>query len=153
MSLEERVRRLEDRHEIAELRYEYCYRVDAFDYEGFTALFTDDARIEFGPAGVYEGRNGVRGFVETVVGGEYDFLSHMVHNPIIDVDGDTATGQWYFEVPYVASGGDTDGWIQGRYDEQYRRVDGTWRFAEIVADFNYITDYQDGWADIVSKHR
>lgn len=148
MSLEERVTRLEHREEIKELRAEYCYRVDSRDWEGYADLFTEDAHLDFEPIGTYDGREEVRDFVENVVGEEHPFLSHMVHNPIIDVDGDTATGRWYFEVPCTFKEGNA-GWIQGVYYEEYARVDGEWLFDEVVADFNYFAAYDDGWAEHV----
>jgi hypothetical protein len=111
MALEDRLRRLEDRAAIRELRHEYCYRIDDFDFDGFAALFTDDARVDFGPAGTYEGRDEVRQFAREVVGEEYTFLAHMVHNPIIDLDGETASGRWYFEVPCIQARNDRAAWM------------------------------------------
>lgn len=148
MSLEDRISRLEHREAIKELRAEYCYRIDAQDYDGYAALFAEDAHLDFGPVGEYDGRDAVREFAEHVVGAEHPFLAHMVHNPIISVDGETATGRWYFEVPCTFSDG-TAGWIQGKYHDDYRCVDGMWRFASVVADFNYFAEYEQGWAGIV----
>lgn len=149
MPIEERLARIEDRIALLELRYEYCYRIDDRDWDGFAALFTEDARLDFGPVGTFEGRESVREFAEDVVGARHPFLSHMLHNPCIDVDGDTATGRWYFEVPCTFEDG-TAGWIQGRYHDEYSRIEGEWRFAAVVADFNYLADYREGWAEIVA---
>lgn len=149
MSLEDRVTRLENRAAITELRAEYCYRIDDRDWDGYAALFTADAHLDFGPIGTFDGRDEVRDFAENVVGEEHPFLAHMVHNPIIDIDGDTATGKWYFEVPCTFTDGGA-GWIQGTYYDEYEMVDGEWRFAEVVADFNYFADYEEGWGDIVA---
>jgi ketosteroid isomerase-like protein len=150
MALEDRLARIEDRIAIAELRHEYCYRADDRDWDGFAALFTEDAHLDFGPVGTFDGRASVRRFAEEIVGSEHPFLVHMLHNPVIDVDGDTATGQWYVEVPCTFADGSA-GWIQGRYDDTYRRVDGEWRFAEVLTEFNYLADYHEGWADIVAE--
>lgn len=149
MSLEKRLARLEDRIAISELRYTYCYRIDDRDWDGYAALFTEDALLDFGPVGTFEGREAVREFAEDVVGARHPFLSHMVHNPVIDVDGDTATGKWYFEVPCTFEDGEA-GWIQGTYYDEYRRVDGEWLFSEVVAEFNYFAAYDEGWAAIVA---
>lgn len=148
MSLEDRIARLEDREAIRELRARYCYRIDARAYDDFADLFTDDAQLDFGPVGTFEGRDEVREFAADVVGAEHPFLAHMVHNPIIHVDGDEATGRWYFEVPCTFSDGNA-GWIQGTYHDEYRREDGEWLIAAIAADFNYFADYEEGWAAIV----
>lgn len=150
MSLEDRLARVEDRIDICELRYRYCYRVDTRDWDGYAALFTEDAHLDFGPIGTFDGRDAVRDFVEHVVGEQHPFLSHMVHNPVIDIDDDTATGRWYFEVPCTFKDGSA-GWIQGTYVDEYRRVDDEWLFAEIVAEFNYVAEYDEGWAGIVGE--
>lgn len=150
MNVDERLTRLEHREAIKELRATYCYRIDARDWDGYADLFTEDAHLSFGPVGEFDGREEVREFAEHVVGAEHPFLSHMIHNPVIDVDGDAATGRWYFEVPCTFSDG-TAGWIQGQYRDEYA-YDGTdWRFSSVVADFNYFAEYEDGWADIVAS--
>jgi len=144
MSVEERLARLEAKDDIRELRASYCYHVDDRDGEAFASLFVDDAVLDFGSAGVYRGREELREFVESVVPDHYAFIVHMVHNPVIDVDGDAATGRWYFEAPATTAGG-TDVWIQGQYDDEYERVDGEWRFSSVEARFHYVADYDEGW--------
>ena len=143
MSIEERLERLESKDQIKELRATYCYHVDDQEADAFASLFTEDAILDFGNAGTYEGHDELREFINSVVPEFYEFIVHMVHNPVIEVDGDTASGRWYFEAPATSQG--TDTWIQGQYDEEYARVDGEWKFAEIEARFNYVADYQDGW--------
>lgn len=155
-TLEDRVRRLEQRTAIEELRAEYCYRIDDRDWDGFADLFTEDAFLSFGPVGDFEGREEVRRFAEHVVGARHPFLAHMIHNPKLDLDLDgddeTATGSWYFEVPCTFEDG-TAGWIQGIYRDEYE-YDATtdrWRFASVVAEFNYFAEYDEGWADVVAE--
>lgn len=148
MSFENRLARLEDRVAIAELRYEYCYRIDDRDWDGFTKLFTEDVTLDFGAVGTFEGRNAVREFAEDVVGASHPFLAHMVHNPVIEIIDDEATGKWYFEAPCTFDTGNA-GWIQGTYHDKYRRSNDQWLFSEVIADFNYFADYEEGWAEIV----
>lgn len=149
MSLEARVTRLEHRLAIEELRAEYCYRIDARDWEGFAELFAEDAFLSFGPVGEYEGRDEVRYFAEHVVGAQHPFLSHMIHNPKIEIDDESATGSWYFEVPCTFEDG-TAGWIQGIYRDEYRYDGEEWLFDKVVAEFNYFAEYDEGWAEIVA---
>jgi len=151
MNLEHRITRLENREAINLLRAEYCYRIDSRDWDGYAALFTADAFLDFGPVGTFTGRSEIRDFAENIVGAEHPFLAHMIHNPIIEVDGDTATGQWYFEVPCTFSNGSA-GWIQGTYSNVYNQTPDGWRFKEVIADFNYFAKYDEGWADIVDAN-
>src|SRR5215218_9831772 len=83
--------------EIRELKHEYCWAYDAGDLSRLMHLFTDDAVCELGPFGTWRGREEIeRGYRDQMVasrvpGGRL----HSVSNPLITVDGDTATGRWY----------------------------------------------------------
>lgn len=149
MSVEARLRSLEDREAIKELRASYCYRIDDRDWEGFAALFTPDAHLNFGRIGSFDGRSEVRRFAEEIVGEGHPFLAHMIHDPVIDLNDDQATGRWYFEVPCTFEDGSA-GWIQGTYLDEYRCVDGEWYFSAVTAEFNYIASYESGWAEAVA---
>lgn len=145
MSVEDRLTRLEAKDEIRELRANYCYHVDEIDGDAFASLFTEDAVLDFEGAGTYTGRAELREFVDEVVPETYSFIVHMLHNPVLDVEDETATGRWYFEAPCTSHGEDM--WIQGRYDDEYVLDDGTWRFAAVNARFNYVAGYHEGWGD------
>jgi ketosteroid isomerase-like protein len=147
MSLEDRVRRLEDREAIEELKYRYGYCIDRRRWEAFADLFTEDCRLEYSREGLddFEGRDSLDEYVAAVES-QREFMAHMFHNPVIDVDsgGDRATGQWYFEAAMT----DTEGvarWAQGRYDDVYRRVDGEWKIHRVATTYHYSTTYEGGW--------
>jgi hypothetical protein len=153
MDLEQQVQDLMDREAIKELRYQYCYRWDtAVDTDEFLDLFTEDAVFDLTEAETvgraYEGHEGVAEFYDDRHGEDREFDAHHVHNPVIDIDGDTATGKWYFEVPTTMDG--EAGWIQGVYDETYERVDGEWKFSEVNVIPNYMVDYHEGWTEAVA---
>lgn len=117
---------------ITRLRYEYCYRMDSLDPDGFAALFTEDVEYDITTVASGRGRDGLRELIETLRGWEFDAMTHMPTNPIIDVEGDSATGRWYYIV-VVAHGDGTTEFGQGDYDETYRRVDNGWRIDSIDA--------------------
>lgn len=121
-----------DREAITRLRYEYCYRMDGLDPDGFAELFTEDVEYDITTVASGRGREGLRDLIETLRGWEFDAMAHTPTNPIIDVDGDEATGRWYYTV-MVAHGDGTTEFGQGSYDETYRRVDGTWLIDTIDA--------------------
>lgn len=154
--LEDRLHELEAKEAIRQLRGEYCYRADARDWEAWADVFTDDGRIEVDQLGTFEGREEIIQFGEEVIAAEYQWFSHMVHNGVIDVDGDEATGTWYFEVPRVSkqtllNEGEA-GWLQGQYDEEYRLVDGEWKISSSKASFHYVANYENGWAEQILAH-
>jgi len=143
--LEARIRVLEDIEAIRKLRAQYCYNVDAEKLEELLALFTEDARVDFGLYGTYEAREGLTTFFRDVVAASLSFCQHMAHNPIIEVKGEEATGKWYFEVPATIKEGNSAVWIAGTYEESYVKKRGKWKFNFIKATFHYISPYEEGW--------
>jgi len=144
-ALEQRVATLEDIQAITELRSDYCFYADTGDWQKIGGLFTDDAGVDFGPFGVYNGKTEITEFFRDRIPQSMNFTMHMVHNPKIHVTGDTATGEWYFETPATTSA-NKGFWIAGKYMEEYVKVDGVWKFKNIVADWYYNTPYEMGWA-------
>jgi len=55
---------------------------------------------------------------------------HLTTNPIIDVNGDTATVRSTYTVMQQAPGSAMQPIISGRYHDTLRRIDGRWRFIE-----------------------
>ena len=150
--LERRLRALEDREQIRELRATYCFLVDdgRFD-ELVDDCFTDDARCDFrsarGDVGpfVSKGREEVRVFFAQVVASLLHDMSHTVHNHRIIVDGDSASGECYFELTArdTATGVPIVG--AGRYIDRYRRAEQRWWFERRNADIFYIEPLAKGW--------
>ena len=150
--LERRLRALEDREQIRELRATYCFLVDdgRFD-ELVDDCFTDDARCVFrsarGDVGpfVSTGREEIRVFFAQVVAALLHDMSHTVHNHRISFDGDRAAGDCYFELTAKdpASGDAVVG--AGRYLDRYRRVAGEWRFEERAAVIVHMAPLAEGW--------
>ena len=151
--LEARIRTLEDIEAIRRLKATYCFLCDAGleDERNRNALishFSADARVDFGlgPASVFEGHAGLEVFFGRVVPGAVSFCMHMVHNAIIEVEGDRARGKWYYEAPTTDASSNRAQWMAGTYLEEYVREDGEWKFASIETRWNYISPYDEGWA-------
>jgi hypothetical protein len=109
-TLEQRLQTFEDRTAIADLVHDYARLVDECEPEQVAALFTDDARIDYGPAlgGEQQGRDAVDRFFQ----GLYTFerTSHHVSNHQIWFEGaDRARGVVYVVVYVLA-------WHQFRED-------------------------------------
>lgn len=144
--LAKRIQRLEDIEAIKQLRARYCYLVDQGRSEELLALFTADAKGEYGPLGTYD-KAGLANFFKQTVPAALPFCMHMVHNPVIEVHGSAASGQWYFEVPAIHGPSERAVWISGRYEEEYRKEGNAgWQFSLIRAIFNYFTPFDEGWA-------
>jgi len=151
--LEQRVKALEDREAIRELCATYCFLVDDGSFDALVErCFTADALCDFrstdgslGPL-VSRGTEELRIFFGQVVAGLLRGMAHTVHNLRIELEGDTARGDCYFELT-AESAVDGEPLVgSGRYLDRYRRVDGTWRFAERQARIAYIAPLLEGWA-------
>ncbi len=146
MTIEARLQRLEDIEAIQQLKYRYAALCDQ-DYEadGLAELFTQDAIWDGGSMGLNEGREAIRTFFRATPA-VMPFAIHHVINPAIQVDGDQATGCWYLWQPCVVAEGNQAVWMAGRYDDQYRREEGGWRFSHVKIELRMLSPYEDGWA-------
>lgn len=143
------VRELRDIEEIKRLKARYCHLVDAGCWDELAELFTEDAVCDYGFFGRYEGRDQiVERFFRTIVSSASSFNAHMVHNPIIDVHGDTASGTWYLTAQTTIQPANQAVWVMGIYHDEFRRIAGRWKLAALKFEFKYYTPYEDGWAKV-----
>jgi hypothetical protein len=146
--LERRIRRLEDLEAIRDLKYRYStYCDDGYDADHLAPLFTEDAVWDGGVLGRFVGREAIREFFvqcSKIV----PFAIHQVTNPILEVDGDRATGRWYLWEPIVFASGNRGLWMAARYDDRYRRERGGWSFESVTVDLRMLSPYEEGFAKV-----
>ncbi len=145
-AFEERVRVLEDIEAIKALKASYCFLTDDGEVDRLAELFTADAVWDGGVIGRFEGRAAIREFFVDLPK-LISFALHLVMNPRIEVHGDHATGQWYLVEPNTTAGREMAVWGAGRYDEEYVRVDGQWKFQRVVLEPVFWTPFDKGWAE------
>ncbi|MCW2976591.1 MAG: hypothetical protein JWM06_1872 [Actinomycetia bacterium] len=140
-----RLRRLADLEEIRTLKALYCRWIDT----GYESAGDDATRFAelFAVDGVWavsaepvSGREAIRARASS----SRRFRLHLVANPIIELDGDRATGVWHALVPSTASDGQAV-WLAGTYDDSFVRTDDGWRFARVTFHAAFRTPYEDGW--------
>jgi hypothetical protein len=61
-------------------------------------------------------------------------------NPVITVDGDRATGIWYIMGPWDVTEDNKRTWMTARYDDDYVKVDGEWKYQHLRADIRMVED-------------
>jgi hypothetical protein len=149
MNLEELARRLavlEDIEAIKKLKARYCAYCDQnYNADGLASLFTEDALWDGGEVlGRYAGRENIRRFFQGS-SQRLPFAIHHVMNPIIEVQGDAATGQWYLFQPCTRADSNQAVWLAARYEETYVRVDGVWKFQRIHVIPAFYTPFDQGW--------
>lgn len=146
-ALEKRIRRLEDIEAIKALKARYCEYCDAnYDPDGIASLFVEDGVWDGGELGRAEGREKIRHFFRRAPEA-FPFAIHNVMNPIIEVEGDRATGRWYLLQPCTRRGEKDEAmWLAGRYEDEYVRVGGQWRFKHVSFVTRFLAPNDEGWA-------
>lgn len=123
--LEAAVRDLIDREAIRDLASRYVDRVWHKDIDGVVALFDEDARFDTEEYPPVSGRAALADVFKIIF--DTQDLEPWVHNHVVDLDGDTATGRCFLDLRMIRDGKRL--FATGFYDDTYVRVDGAWRFA------------------------
>lgn len=153
---EDRLARLADAHEIANLQGRYMYHLEAHRYREVLALFArkDPAvSAEIGEGGVYVGRAKVEAMFLHVLRPFFRqpgmMPLHMLTTPVIEVDsnGQTAKGMWQTIGcnSFPADGDLKAVWQQGTYDNIYVKEEGQWRILRMRWLANFRTSFDKGW--------
>ena len=142
MSIEERLRRLEDLHELQQLRARYCQHVDDGRWDELVDLFTPDGA--FVGLSTARGHAELREFFPGLQQGSLTAWWHYSANETLDLDGDRASGETWLLQPCIVSG--ESHIAGGRYsDRMVRGTEGRWRFEERRVTFFWWSDLSEGW--------
>jgi uncharacterized protein (TIGR02246 family) len=145
-TIEERLRVLEDIEEIRKLKARYAAACDDnYNAEAIAALFTEDAVWDGGSLGKAAGRAAIRKFFSRAAE-FFPFAIHNVMNPIVEVEGDRATAQWYLLQPATMAKGNQAVWLAAVYHDEYVRHEGRWMFNKLSVKSHFLTPYEEGWA-------
>ena len=148
--IEQRLLRLEDIEDIRQLKARYCkYCDDNYDADALASVFTEDAVWDGGTTfGVARGREAIRKHFRGA-SKRVTIARHQVMNPVIEVDGDEATGHWLLFQPCTNAGPDGEQamWLAATYADGYRRVDGEWLISATTIDVAFFTPFDQGWVD------
>ena len=143
MSLEQRLRLLEDQEDIRRLRQLYHVWINAREFDKLVALFTDDAVFEIEGLVRFEGGAEIdKGMRAT--GDGISLIKQFVAQHVIDVDGDRATGIADLEARYASDG--VSIMASGRYHEVYVRTPAGWRIKSCRTVGFYTVPLNVGWA-------
>jgi ketosteroid isomerase-like protein len=145
-ALTQGIQKLLDKDAIEELWYNSCYLVDEGDLDGVMESFTGDAVMDTGSFGRAEGKDAIREMLKSLFSEGLLFTRHMVHNPVIQIDGEQATGKWYLDCPAITGEGKAV-WSQGIYKHEFRRTGGKWKISKFTFEASYVTPYEKGWVE------
>lgn len=126
-----------ERLAIAEVLARYCRGIDRCDADLLAAVFTPDARIDYG--------DGAKSPDETIPGlmaglGAMRLTQHNISNTILRITGTTAKAETNCVALHLipAPDGEIELVVGGRYLDRLVKTDGAWRIAErlYVMDWN-----------------
>ena len=143
--LEKRIKRLEDLEAIRDLPRRYAHLVWQGKALETVELFSIDGAVDLGPndGGRIVGRENLRAIYSEKVGTDEMMLHPFVHNHIIDLQGDTASGTAYLDLRCTKEGESLMG--SGFYEDQYLREEGRWKFKERKLTMCYLVPPTKGW--------
>ena len=150
MNLEERITRIEDIEAIKQLKARYCEICDDdHNPNDITTIFTSDGVWDGAVMGKATGHTELRALF-THFQKSISYSQHNVMNPIIEVNGDTATGRWAFFGPFTHRVSDKEGgqavWGATRYEEQYQRCNGIWKIKHLkIVGPSMSTNFEKSW--------
>ena len=61
----------------------------------------------------------------------FSFSQHNITNPIIEIDGNQASGIWYIMGPWTFAEKNEEKWMALRYDDNYVKQDGKWKYSHL----------------------
>lgn len=137
---------------IHELICNYMRGLDRLMPDLVRAVFHDDATTDYG---TYKGDRD--GFVAFAMGFLKDHLSthHMLGQCHIDVEGDVAFGEIYFQAHHRTREGvvEKDFFVAGRYIDRYEKRGGIWKIAHRtgLTDWARLEDDADPWRERLSE--
>lgn len=141
-TLEERIRAVEDRFALNDLVARYCQTLDDCDIDALRELFVEDASFGSVTGTPVTGREKLLGFIRDRAASE-DWSFHYPHTIVIDLVGkDEARG---VVTQHAEMGVDGGRCIRAamRYNDEYVRVDGAWKFKTRLVSFWYCMDLQE----------
>jgi hypothetical protein len=152
--------RVKDHIEICKLQSRYAHLYFMLRNSEIPSLFaqkTPGVSIDIEDAGIYKGMKGVKRFWTTVLSeGRYRSVPgwlavHMTVNPIIEInkDGTKAKGVWFSHGSVSGQrGGKLDCmWCLGKYDMEYVKEDGEWKFFKLAYRISYMCPVGSNWVE------
>ncbi len=122
---------LSDRAEIQDLITAYCHAIDLRDWAALDAVFVPDADIDYSATGGIRGKLAeIKPFLEATLP-LFKSTQHFVTNPLIRIDGNTATARslLFNPVTMARDTGDHTLFIGAWYVDEFVRTPQGWRIS------------------------
>lgn len=150
--LQVRLRYLEDVEEIRQLKARFAHYGDqGFNGAGNRMADIADLFVEDGIWNHYQGREVIREFLAATQA-LLSLAIHLLSNPAIEVNGDTAKGRWHALIALRSHVGGEASWVCGYYSDEFVRTKEGWRLRRLTAPdvLNaFHAPYLKGWGEPV----
>lgn len=145
---QQRLRRIEDIHEIAQLKTRYTELANSWAERPHTGgeisrLFTEDAIWHIVPTGgPLTGRAAIQAKFDDAQ--LFPFSYHLLGNPWIEVNGDEGHGRWHVVVAFRT---EQTGpmWVTGFYEDRFVRTPQGWRIRSLVCTASGAAPFGQSW--------
>lgn len=134
------LQRLLDLEAIRDLVRRYAYCIWRRDADGAAALFAETGVMDPGDRPPLVGPTAIRTAYRAIL--PASDLQPFVHDHLIELDGDRATGSCHLDLRMTRDGRRHLG--AGCYDDRYVRVDGCWKFASRRLTMQFLVPYLEG---------
>jgi hypothetical protein len=144
--LEKHITVLQDTEAIKQLKAEYCEICDDnHNPDRIVTIFAEDGIWEGKGVGYARGHAEIRQLFQSFAE-RISFSQHNVFNPRIAVNGTAAHASWYFLGPFTFRKGNRQLWLAARYEDDYVKINGQWKFQHLRAFGRMAAPYEEGWA-------
>jgi ketosteroid isomerase-like protein len=138
VELAARIARLEAVNSILTIKHRYgelvdrlTSRIDEGDIRALGDLFTEDAFVDFVSVQL-PGRQAILDLYGGMMQKNFAWVWHSFHSPIVEVDGDHASGRWTLQGLTIAHDSPTPTTVYGRYVDEFVRTSQGWRMSRMI---------------------
>src|SRR5580658_4006576 len=149
--LEQQATQLADIEAVKRLQRAYGYYLDRSDWDNIVDLLTDDATMEYGPAGVFVGKAHARALLYAIGYGKrglrpQQLREHVQLQPVINIapDGQSAKGRWR-AIVLLGQFHEYARWQTGPYECEYRKEHGVWKISKLHWVETFTVPVAGGW--------
>ena len=119
------------KHRYGELVDRLSARIDQTDLDALGELFTADAFVDFASVQL-RGRQAVLDLYGGAMQQNFSWIWHSFHSPIVEVNGNRASGRWTLQGMTVSHSSRTPITLYGRYSDEFICAGGIWRISRMV---------------------